>query len=92
MPTSIGPGPELRWAKSVVDAAGMDAGRDPAGLGFEGRVMVRPDFKSGDLARLVDEWRELGATHITIDTRRCGLRDSQHVDLLARVAATLQQY
>ena len=49
-----------------------DAGRDPADLGLEARINVgtgTPD----DWHRQAEEWRWLGATHLSVNTMRAGL-------------------
>jgi alkanesulfonate monooxygenase SsuD/methylene tetrahydromethanopterin reductase-like flavin-dependent oxidoreductase (luciferase family) len=49
-----------------------EAGRDPAAIGVEQRIDVSggtPD----DWRAAVEEWRELGATHISVTTMRGGL-------------------
>jgi hypothetical protein len=89
MPTSIGPGPELAAAKRVVDAAAERAGRDPAAIGLEGRITVGRGLEPAEVPAVVDEWIRLGATYISIDTRRSGLRNEEHLELLAPVAAAL---
>ncbi|MCW2496738.1 LLM class F420-dependent oxidoreductase [Jatrophihabitans sp.] len=90
MPTSIDPGPELKAAKQVVDRAAEAAGRDPATIGFEGRITVGRGLDPYGVPAVVDEWISLGATHITIDTRRSRRRNAEHLDLLAQVAIALE--
>jgi probable F420-dependent oxidoreductase len=89
MPTSIDPGPELDAAKRTVDEAAEAAGRDPTAIGFEGRITVGRGLDPGQVPAVVDAWIRTGATHITIDTRRSGRRNSEHLDLLAEVARAL---
>jgi probable F420-dependent oxidoreductase len=50
----------------------VEAGRDPAAIGVEQRIDVgggTPD----DWRAAVDEWRDLGATHVSVTTMRGGL-------------------
>jgi probable F420-dependent oxidoreductase len=62
-----------------------DAGRSPSEIGIEARLTLarvpresRADFLAG--------WRELGATHLTVDTMGLGLDDVQaHLDALHEV-------
>jgi hypothetical protein len=60
------------------------AGRDPKTLGIEGRVSVSrggPDDWRGE----VEQWRALGATHVSVSTMRAGLATPQaHVDAVRR--------
>jgi len=42
-------------------------------------------------ARYVDGWRELGATHLCVNTMGAGLRSPQdHIDALRRVKEAIQ--
>jgi alkanesulfonate monooxygenase SsuD/methylene tetrahydromethanopterin reductase-like flavin-dependent oxidoreductase (luciferase family) len=60
------------------------AGRDPGTMGIEGRVSIArggPD----DWRREVEQWRVLGATHVSVSTMRAGLGTPQaHVDAARR--------
>ena len=60
------------------------AGRDPSGIGIEGRVSVtqgNPD----DWAKSAAAWDELGATHLSVNTMRAGLAGpDQHIDAIRR--------
>ena len=61
-----------------------EAGRDPSSFGIEARVSIGstgPD----EWARQVEGWRELGATHISVNTMRAGLRSvDEHIDAIRR--------
>jgi probable F420-dependent oxidoreductase len=82
------PGPELDAARRVVEQAAADAGRDPAALGMEGRVVW--DGSAEDVAAGAEAWRAAGATHLSIGTMQAGLATvDEHVDALARSAAAL---
>lgn len=53
-----------------------EAGRDPKTIGIEARVST----KDGDMEQLVrwtDQWRELGATHISLNTMNSGYKTPQ---------------
>ncbi|MGI8854240.1 MAG: LLM class F420-dependent oxidoreductase [Thermomicrobiales bacterium] len=60
------------------------AGRDPARIGFEARVSIAgatPD----EWARQVEGWRDIGATHLTVNTMKAGLQSPQeHIDAIRR--------
>jgi probable F420-dependent oxidoreductase len=60
------------------------AGRDPLSIGIEARVSIasrEPD----DWRRAVNEWRGLGATHVSVMTYGAGLRDmNEHVTMARR--------
>ncbi|MGH2374496.1 MAG: LLM class F420-dependent oxidoreductase, partial [bacterium] len=59
------------------------AGRDPATLGIEGRVAIGggPD----EWRKSVEEWRALGATHLSVGTMRAGLATpTAHIESVRR--------
>jgi probable F420-dependent oxidoreductase len=79
------PGPELDEARSVVERAAVEAGRDPAAIGMEGRVNWRSDLDAvGDE---VAQWAEAGASHVSINTMGVGLKTvDDHLAALTAVA------
>ncbi|MBO0871229.1 MAG: LLM class F420-dependent oxidoreductase [Micromonosporaceae bacterium] len=77
------PGPELEADIEQVRAAAEAAGRKPA-LGMEGRVRLSGD--TGAAAELVDAWRGLGATHVSVDTMRLGYDIDKHLAALSDLA------
>jgi len=83
------PGPKLDEAKAIVDAAAIEAGRDPATIGMEGRAIWVAD----GLQTLVDDvgrWSRAGATHLSINTMGAGLASvDQHLAALAATAEAL---
>jgi probable F420-dependent oxidoreductase len=85
----VPPGPKLDQARSVVEQAAVEAGRDPAGLGMEGRVSWRDD--PGKLAEHAATWREAGATHLSVNTMGAGLRTvDDHLRVLETAAEILK--
>jgi probable F420-dependent oxidoreductase len=68
----VPPGPQLDQARSVVEQAAREAGRDPAAIGMEGRASWRGD--PGKLAEQAAAWRDAGATHLSVNTMGAGLR------------------
>jgi len=83
----VRPGPDLDHALEVLAGAAEDAGRDPSTIGMEGRVSYSPDDPH-KLARAADRWREVGASHLTVDTMYRGLATVD--DHLAALAATAE--
>ena len=84
----VEPGPDLDAARTIVEDAARDAGRDPAALGMEGRVSWRGDVDATVAA--AERWRAAGATHLTINTMGAGLSSvDDHVAALAAVATAL---
>ncbi|GFG55524.1 LLM class F420-dependent oxidoreductase [Mycolicibacterium agri] len=83
-----GPGPKLDDALAVIEQAAVQAGRDPAAIGMEGRVQWRGD--SGAVLEALAEWEKAGATHVAVNTMGAGLRTvDDHLAALAEVAAEL---
>ena len=66
-----------------------EAGRDPDAIGIEARI----DASSGtpdDWRRAADEWRDLGATHISVAAMRGGLQGPDaHIGRIREVAEAL---
>jgi probable F420-dependent oxidoreductase len=79
------PGPALDEARTIVETAAAEAGRDPATIGMEGRVDWRGD---GDaVADQLRQWEKSGATHVSINTMGAGLQSADdHLTALAAVA------
>jgi probable F420-dependent oxidoreductase len=67
----LSPGPGLDEALRIVGDAATTAGRDPAGIGMEGRVTWRgdPDQVAGQFR----QWQAAGATHVSVSTMGAGL-------------------
>jgi probable F420-dependent oxidoreductase len=85
----VPPGPKLDQARSVVEQAAAEAGRDPASLGMEGRASWRDD--PGKLAEHAATWREAGATHLSVNTMGAGLRTvDDHLRVLETAAGILK--
>ena len=61
-----------------------DAGRDPASIGIESWISIggkTPD----DWVKDAVTWKELGATHLSVNTMNAGLKSPQdHIDALKR--------
>ena len=83
------PGPELDEARLMVEQAAVEAGRDPALLGMEGRVSWRDSQEK--LAEHARSWREAGASHISVNTMGSGLRTvDDHLAALEAAAEVLK--
>ena len=85
----VPPDSRLDEARAIVNQAATEAGRDPAGIGMEGRV----SWGEGGAEKLTDHigrWRAAGATHVSISTMRAGLGAVDgHLEALARAAQAL---
>ncbi|WP_328333154.1 LLM class F420-dependent oxidoreductase [Kribbella sp. NBC_00382] len=84
------PTAEARRQVELVRSTAVEAGRDPAEIGFEARLSLGavpekewPDFVEG--------WRELGATHLGVNTMNMGLgKPEEHAAVLRDVLPLLQ--
>ena len=57
-------------------------GRDPAMIGVEGRVSTK-EGNPEDWLRLVEAWRDLGATHVGVNTMGSGFKSvDEHIDAI----------
>jgi len=66
------------------------AGHDPAGLGIDARVNAASGTPD-DWRKQADNWRALGATHLTVNTMNAGLRGpDEHVARLRDALEALQ--
>jgi len=96
------PGPRLDEAIAVVREAALRAGRDPDGIGMEGRVGLTEGLEAA--VDQIAAWRRMGATHVAINTmgaagaqrRSCDQRlgigaigVDRHIAALAEVASMI---
>ncbi len=85
----VPPGPKLDEARGVVERAAAAAGRDPAGLGMEGRASWRGSPEK--LAEHAATWRDAGATHLSVNTMGAGLSTvDDHLRALETAAEILK--
>jgi probable F420-dependent oxidoreductase len=93
IPDNMLPGDRLDEAKTIVEQAARDAGRDPASLGMQGRIKWGKDGARFSLERMVElagQWRDSGATHVAVNTMYADLKSmDEHLDVLTRVAEAL---
>jgi probable F420-dependent oxidoreductase len=82
----MSPGPRLDEAKRIVNQAAIEAGRDPANLGMEGRASFGAAGADG-VAAEVTAWAKAGATHVAVNTMGAGLTTvDDHIAALGSVA------
>jgi probable F420-dependent oxidoreductase len=82
----MAPGPQLDEARRIVTQAAVEAGRDPASLGMEGRLRWQQDRDK--LATTMRQWQDADATHLSVNTMGAGLKTVD--DHLAALATTAQ--
>ncbi|MFG1627573.1 LLM class F420-dependent oxidoreductase [Kribbella sp. NPDC049227] len=79
------PDDKVRAQLETIRAAAVEAGRDPAQIGFEARLTLG-NVPEQDWRTYVDSWRELGATHLTVNTMNMGLsKPEDHAEVLRDV-------
>lgn len=62
-----------------------DAGRDPAQFGIEGRLGLLTSTAENKWAESLQWWRDINATHVSLNTMGANLPNPQaHIDLLRR--------
>jgi len=82
----VRPGPDLDAALEAIASSATEAGRDPSSIGMEGRAAWKADDPD-QVARQASRWRDVGASHLTIDTMRAGLATvDDHIAALAAAA------
>ncbi len=67
-----------------------EAGRDPGAIGIEARVSIGGKSEE-EWARETERWRELGATHVAVNTMSAGLRTvGDHIQAVRRYMEVVQ--
>jgi probable F420-dependent oxidoreductase len=85
----IPPNDETRAKVERVRGYAMAAGRDPAAIGLEPQLGVAR-VAERDWASYVRGWRELGATHLCVNTMGAGYQAlDEHIAALGRVKAAI---
>jgi probable F420-dependent oxidoreductase len=70
--------------ETIRDAA-RAAGRDSAAIGIQGRLETVAARSRDEVTDEVARWKSLGATHLALNTMRCGLVGAdQHLDALSK--------
>jgi probable F420-dependent oxidoreductase len=86
LPVAVEPR-ELDGQLDVVHAAAVAAGRDPAAIGIQGRLEWATVREQGGVAAELAAWRDLGASHVAVNTMRAGLNGADaHIAALAGIA------
>ncbi len=66
------------------------AGRGPDNIGVESWVSIR-DSSEDDWKRTAEAWRELGATHLSVNTMNAGLESPQaHIETIQRFKEVME--
>jgi probable F420-dependent oxidoreductase len=79
----LGPDEKCRGMIEAVRRYAREAGRDPSAIGIEGRISYgqgSPEAWLEDLAA----WKKLGATHVSFNTMKSGLKSTAHIAAIRR--------
>ena len=89
MPASTPPGDE---AKAILDKLHRyleEADRDPQSFGLDPWISISK-HPQNEWAELAEQWRNLGATHLAVDTMRAGFTSPQaHLDAVRKFKETV---
>src|SRR5437867_1501604 len=82
------PGDEASHSLDRVRAHMKDAGRPQSAVGIEGRFSYGIGDPT-DWAKRAREWRDLGATHLSVNTMGAGLSPRGHIDAILKMKPAL---
>lgn len=78
------PGEKARSTIERIRSYAKEAGRDPSTIGIEARFAIA-NRSPEDWVKAVSHWKELGATHLSVNTMKAGLSTpSAHIDAIRR--------
>jgi probable F420-dependent oxidoreductase len=83
------PADEARQILDRVRGYMKDAGRAPAAVGIEGRFTYSIGGPA-QWAQRAREWRDLGATHLSVNTMGSGLSPREHIDAIVKMKPALE--
>ncbi len=82
------PGPRLDDAIELIRGVAQGYGRDPDGIGVEGRVNLSQGIDAA--AKEIQDWRARGATHVGVNTMGTGASGVDgHIIALAELAQAI---
>ncbi len=83
----LGPNDKCRAALESIKDYAREAGRDPTAIGIEGRITFG-EGSAEDWMKDIDSWKKLGATHLTFNTMKAGLKTpADHIEAIRRFKA-----
>ena len=68
-----------------------EAGRDPSLVGIEGRTGYG-NASRDDWRRSLQQWRDVGATHLSVNTMNAGLAPRDHIEAIRRFREVAQEF
>ena len=76
------PDEKCRAAIEKIATYARDAGRDPKTIGIEGRMTINTE-STQTWHRQIEAWKELGATHLSVNTMKAGFATpAAHIDAI----------
>jgi hypothetical protein len=79
----------MRDAIARIRQYAVEAGRDPDRIGLEPQLTLAQK-QPEEWLPFVEGWRQLGATHLCVNTMRCGFTTpDEHLAAITRVADVL---
>ena len=89
----VGAGDKCRGMIAAIHGHARAAGRDPKSIGIEGRIALGQGSVETWLQE-IQAWKDLGATHLTLNTMKAGLANpSAHIEAIRRFKdATAQSW
>jgi hypothetical protein len=82
------PGDEARQILGRVHGYIKEAGRAPSAVGIEGRFTYSIGGPA-EWAQRARQWRDLGATHLSVNTMGSGLSPREHIDAIVKMKQAL---
>ncbi|HET8564526.1 MAG TPA: LLM class F420-dependent oxidoreductase, partial [Candidatus Binatia bacterium] len=80
----MAPDDKCRASIEKIRSYAREAGRDPTSIGIEGRIMIGQRSPE-DWRKETSSWKELGATHVTVNTMKAGLTSpTGHLEAIRR--------
>ena len=79
----LGPDEKCRAMIETIRQYAREAGRDPDAIGIEGRISYGQGTPEAWL-KDIEAWRKLGATHVSLNTMKAGLKPSAHIEAIRR--------
>jgi probable F420-dependent oxidoreductase len=78
------PGDKVRSMIETLRSYAKEAGRDPSTIGIEARLTIA-NRSPEEWARMASQWKELGATHLSVNTMKAGVTTpSGHIEAIRR--------
>ena len=85
------PGEKCRAAIEKITTHAREAGREPKTIGIEGRMTISAE-SAGTWHELIEAWKEVGATHLSVNTMNAGFSNpAAHIDAIRNFREATKQ-